>query len=418
MRSLVLTLAAVLLLSGCPSPPCSGIAQSAPIMAPTDGTGWSYDSEPAEVTLSVGFAGGCNPEEGPRPDAVQAEVLSPSNAVIPSEVISSSLGDPFTASATVRFLPTEGAGTYLITVTFLPVGGRQSTTRLVIADRRTEPPSLEIPRTCTHLSVMRSGSVVCDGVARWPDGHSQDVCVGSPHAAAGNTLWCHDGTTVSALVEENGAFQLRSHSSVPGSVHILAEENRAFVADRTHGLARLFRLTLEQSFPFGPPAVVLPMDPGALVLKGDVLFVASLNSMPDDFGLSVTRVCAFDVSGNNLSQGSCQDVPGDVSAAANGTFITNQGNSLRAFAGTPEGKLLLLDTFALPQGMTPVTFQLETFVGSWAQLFDFSGGSLVVRMKDGALHPEQFAVSIDSARPEYSWAASNTSTKLWRNDPP
>jgi hypothetical protein len=417
MRPLLSALSALVLLSGCPSPPCAATARTDPSFGLPEGNSWSYDSERAEVSVGVSFSGACDPEDGPRPESVQAEVLSPSNAVLPSEVVAADLGNPFTASAIVRFMPTEGPGTYLVTVTFLPVGGRQSVTRLIVADRRTEPPTLELPGNCSHVSVMRSGTVVCDGVARFPSGQTQDVCSGAAHMSAGSTLWSYDGSTLTAFQEQDGGFQARRTTSTMGGGHVLVDEHRAFLVERTSSFPRVHRVMVEDTVPATPASLVLPGNPGAMAVKGDILFVANVTSTPDDFGLTASSICAFDVSGSSLSQIGCQDVPGEMVGAADGTFVTNQGNTLRAFSTRPDGTLLLVDTLTLPPGMSPIPLHLELFTGNWAHVSNLGVGSLVVRMKGGALHPEQYSLALYGTLPEYSWAAFPSSTKLWRNDP-
>lgn len=416
MRAFLNALSALALLSGCPAPPCVAITRVDPSFAQSDENGWSYDSERTEVNVGVSFAGGCNSEEGPRPDSVQAEVLSPSNAVIPSEIVAADQGNPFSASATVRFMPSEGPGVYLVTVTFLPVGGRQAVTRLVLADRRAEPPTLDIAGGCSQVSVMRSGTVVCDGVARFPDGGTQEVFTSAAHMAAGSTLWSLDGYTLAAYQEMDGGFQLRRSTVAAEGGHLLVEEHRAFLAQQTRPLPRVQVVAAEGSSPVGTVSHLLPDNPGAMTVKGDTLFVANASSKPDTFGLTATGVCAFDVSGG-ISRLGCQEVPGEMIGAADGTFITHQANTLRAFSARQDGTLLLVDTLTLPPGMSPSPFETEPFTGGWAEVRNLGTGSLVVRMKGGALHAEQFSLSLFNARPDYSRANFPNSTKLWRNDP-
>jgi streptogramin lyase len=242
------------------------------------------------------------------------------------------------------------------------------------------------------------------------------VCSGAAHSAAGGTLWSYDGNAVTAFQEQDGGFTLRRATSTTGG-HVLVEEHRAFLAQWTGSTPRVHRVTLEDTFPANSASSILPASPGAMTLKGDVLFVANSDSTLDTFGFASTGICAFDVSGNGLSQVGCQAVPGDMVGAADGTFITNQGNTLRAFTGRQDGTLLLVDTLTLPPGMSPRMFALQPFTGNWAEVFNLDTGTLVVRMKGGALHPEQYSLSLYSAGPEYSWANFNNSTKLWRNDP-
>lgn len=430
MRAVLLTSAALLLLA-CPSPPvCVGISSAGTGAMPRQET-WAYDSAPVEVPFEVGFSDvGCGSSQpGPRPDSVVAEVLGPSNARLPSEVVNASLGAAqVSATATVRFEPSEGPGTYLVTATFLPVGGRVSVTMLVIGDRRKEPPDVATFASCSEFSVMPSGVTVCDGVARWADGRTETLCAGAAHFNAENTLWCYDGDALAAFAEEGGTFRDRGRLTLGFGYHFLAEAQRVIAAQAYVSPPTLQRIDLlETGLQRGAPTL-LSTAPGTLARDGDVLYVADSDPGTNpNTGFAEHDVCAYDARGPVLSLLGCQGLAGRVLAAAGKVLLTESNGTVRAFAGSPLQKLLLTDTLAVPSDWTPLGEPEDIFSGNWLQLYRPVTGPSVVRVVNGALRMEQFPELINGARsrPDHTWGLGTTSTtnsmsntvRLWKNDP-
>ena len=223
MRALALALSS-LLLSGCPAPPVCDV-QPLPSV-PEQRPSWVDDSGPALVILSA-LAGFDCAGEGPAAQSVTGQVLSPTNASIPVKVEPEfQPGMEKLAGARLVFTPSEGPGTYLVTATFLPVGGRPSVSKLVVDDRRKEP-SRGFPRVCSAVARLASGPWVCDGWLYREDGGTEQLFPeGWATTAVGETLWAHQGSELRAWRVGAEGVQPLGEFATGDVSRLLAQEER------------------------------------------------------------------------------------------------------------------------------------------------------------------------------------------------
>jgi hypothetical protein len=413
MRAPALAPSLLLLLAGCPSPgPCvlGGAREAPPAQA-----GWEDDSSPVTVVLSAlqGFA--CT-GEGPVASSVKAEVLSPTNAVVPVTVKPELDGTGAVTAASLTFTPTDGPGVYLVTATFLPVGGRPSLQVLVVDDRRDGPHAL-LPRSCRTLAGLPSGAWVCDGVPLGAGAGATPLFSADWEvAAAGSTLWAHGGNTLKAWRELDGVLQPAGEFASGDIFRVLALEDRAllFSSNRTQVV----------SFSDGGLQLdgELPAVQGSseLSARDGRLFAPDPAVSADSAGNLVNRVCALPLAPGQASPDTCTELRGKVVGGWEGSYLTsetNVGTTLRAWAPTPDGRLLLTDTLLLPSDLTLLDPSDGLFSGHWPQVADLlTNAALVAKVRGGSIVLERFSPMPNgfTSRHDLTWGAlADGGTGAW-----
>jgi|GEM_PF-3227768 len=415
MRALALAVTCCLLLSGCPGPPLVCSVADARAEPPAQ-EGWQDDSGPVSVLLPalMGFA--CS-GEGPVASSATAEVLSPTNVSLPVTVEAQRDGIRATVAARVTFLPAEGPGLYLATATFLPVGGRPTSQILVVRDRR-EAPSTRLPRRCRTLAALPSGAWVCDGLLLGAGG--ADTRLFAPEwevAAAGGTLWAHHGNTLMAWRELDGALQPLGEFATGYIFRALALEDRLvlFAPGRVQVV----------TFPNGGLQLEAELSPSlvahaAVTAHAGRLYLPEPQPEMDNFGNQNHRVCTVALAPAQAAPETCTVLRGQVVGGWNGDYLTLEGVTLRAWAPTQDGKLLLTDTLLLPAGLFTAEPADALFSGHWPQLPDPMGAALVTRVRGGRIAVEHFASMPEgfiSRRDLVFGALADGGTGAWTHTP-
>jgi hypothetical protein len=377
-----------LLLSGCPSTPDCSVQPVSTV--PEERTSWADDSGPTLVAFSAQANFACS-GDGPGAESVTGQVLSPSNASIPVKVEPEfEPGTGRMAGARLIFTPTEGPGTYLVTATFLPVGGRPSQPKLVVDDRRKEP-FKAFPRACSAVARLPSGSWACDGVLYREDGGTEQLFpAGWNTTAVGNTLWAHQGNTLRAWQVDAGEVRPLGEYATGYAQRLLALEDQ-LVLFGAAGTQRVSAadggLRLEGSLNVDAPGKVMSVREGRLYVADEQPFSDALT------GAFAHQVCSWTLASGNAPPDACTQLKGVVVGGWDGTFLTHapEANALRAWAPGPGGGLLLVDTLALPLDLSVLDAPDALFAGGWPQLTDSSGAALVAVVRGGKITVEHLS---------------------------